>query len=678
MFYFFIILLCLSSLNLNASKNEIRSKVRSLSDSSEFYLNIKDYDKSLLFAEKAFKTINETNYVQDRLYEQIIVLLAKNHSYKKNFDLSYKYFKEHCDITANIYGDTSLNYVKSLINFSIINKSLNRFDTVKYILNKSISILEKHLPHEKETLAIALGRMGNMYQEDFQFDKAHPYLIKSLELLNEVYPDGSSHTAIQLMSLGYNYHQRFDLVRSEKYKKQAVQMFEAIDADADERFANAILNLAYVYIDQGRLELAKETMERSVKMYKNLGDSHSHKIAFAEMSLGLIYFHLGNYDTAKDLYMNSLSTYKKDFHYEHHNMTRLYDNIGDLFEKTGDLDSAIFYYEKSAELSKKVYDNGGSRLPIIYLNLVDIYYKKRDIEKVEFYASLADKNFRKILPENHLYMLYVHYAFAQLHLLKENIDSVRFYYSNAFSILKNHFRTNSINLSENEHYQFLTTIKTHFDSFNTLAIKYYEKNPKLINDMFENQLFYKGVLLSSQRNIRNIINQTDDSSSHQLYKNWLENKNLYAKLYNEYSNNERKEYRLRLDSLSIIINDIEKDMQLTVDRKNIETKNIKEIDIDIHEPDFAESPPVGRVNLDLSMREYLEYLVELINSGSAEKIEIIAFLSEKEKKSLTIKKVKAIISFLRSKGIKDNSIIITEDHDSNLEKSKVEINIVNQ
>ena len=126
------------------------------------------------------------------------------------------------------------------------------------------------------------------------------------------------------------------------------------------------------------------------------------------------------------------------------------------------------------------------------------------------------------------------------------------------------------------------------------------------------------------------------------------------------------------------INDIEKDMQLTVDRKNIETKNIKEIDIDIHEPDFAESPPVGRVNLDLSMREYLEYLVELINSGSAEKIEIIAFLSEKEKKSLTIKKVKAIISFLRSKGIKDNSIIITEDHDSNLEKSKVEINIVNQ
>lgn len=570
MLYFIIILSFLFGLNVYGSDKGIRSKVQSLADSSQIFMEKRYYKKSLDYAERAFKEIRRSNFEKDTLYANIIVLLAKNYSYNKKFDLSYKYFKQYTEITSSIYGDTSIEYVRSLINYSIINRELNNFDTVKYLLKKSINILTEHLPEEKETLAICLGRMGNMYQEDFQFDNARPYLLRSLELFNELYPDGHTYTALQLMSLGYNYHQRYDLVRAEKFKSKAVEMFEQIDAAEDERYANALLNLAYVYIDQGRLELAKETMERSVKMYKNLGNSHSHRAAFAVMSLGLIHYHLKEYDTSKNLYMKALSTFQKDFDYEHHNMTRLYDNLGELFEQMGDLDSAIYYYKKSAELSRRIYDNGGNLLPITYLNLVDIYFKKGQIEKVEEYTKLADLHFREILPDNHLYILYVKYAYAQMHLLNERIDSVRSYYSSAFKILKNYFKTNSINLSENEHYQFLTTIKSHFDSFNTMAIKYHDKNPSLINDMLANQLFYKGVLLSSQKKISNSLYESNDTTAQQLYNNWLNNKDLYAKLYRQYSINDSEEHQHQLDSLSEVINNYEKELSSKSAQLNFE------------------------------------------------------------------------------------------------------------
>lgn len=134
---------------------------------------------------------------------------------------------------------------------------------------------------------------------------------------------------------------------------------------------------------------------------------------------------------------------------------------------------------------------------------------------------------------------------------------------------------------------------------------------------------------------------------------------------------------LKFNGFQRNIDNIEKGMQLAVKQNNIRTKDIKEIDVDLHEPDFAESPPLDRINIEFSMKEYLEYLVELVKNGSANKIEIIAKISEKEKRSLIIRKVKAIIRFLESKGIKSNSIILTEDKDSRLEKSKIEINIVN-
>jgi len=77
----------------------------------------------------------------------------------------------------------------------------------------------------------------------------------------------------------------------------------------------------------------------------------------------------------------------------------------------------------------------------------------------------------------------------------------------------------------------LHSINFHFDVFNSFAVQRSAKNPAILEDMYDLQLVFKGLLFNSVKNIRRAVLQSGDGALIRNYQDWETLKEKIAKAY---------------------------------------------------------------------------------------------------------------------------------------------------
>ncbi len=412
-----------------------------------------------------------------------------------------------------------------LNNYGLLKMDLGLYEEAEKLFQQAIK-LKKHVTLGDQS--IVQNNLGLLYFYSGVFSKAETYLDKSLETKAQFYGKDHPFYATTLLNVANNETSLGDFYTAkEKYIKAYHIYFNSLGYYS-EYVANTLHNLGELYLGIGQ-------KEKSILFYTyafNIRDSilnESHpKLAISHNGLALGYRYLG--DTAQALfhYQKALEIRKESLPPDHKDIKISIMNLAELYDVMGNSD-------KSIEILKGIENSFNDTDNYLYATFLNNYagvlLKTNDIEKAIAFYERSTKLRSKIYGKQHT--LYAE-VLSNLSTAYEAAGKVKeafevFYTSN--EILKERINSVYPYLSEKDKAKFYQTISSAFTAFNSFAISYHDQIPTLWNDVLDNQLALKGMILETSKQIRTYVLNSGDSILINNYQDWLVQKERLAHLY---------------------------------------------------------------------------------------------------------------------------------------------------
>ncbi len=229
------------------------------------------------------------------------------------------------------------------------------FDTVVYLCQKSVDIVERNLKKELsgteklsflKTLAGAYNNIGFIYDDQGRVIQALDYYHKSLKIREEL--DDKLGIAVSLNNIGIIYVNQGEWDFALEYYLKSLAIKEPLGDKKS--IATSLNNIAAVYRNKGDNAKALLYYKRSLKMRKELGNKRG--VAISLSNIGTLYNNMNSIDTALTYYLQGLVLREElgDKRGMAHNLR----NIGGIYLKRGNLKLSKEYAKKSLKLSKEL------------------------------------------------------------------------------------------------------------------------------------------------------------------------------------------------------------------------------------------------------------------------------------------------------------------------------------
>ena len=160
----------------------------------------------------------------------------------------------------------------------------------------------------------------------------------------------------------------------------------------------------------------------------------------------------------------------------------------------------------------------------IYTLTGDIYYQQKNYEYAENKYKQAKKLYESFFSPDHPEYVRVISKLAKVYYMqgdkKKAKNSLQEVINKYDSFIKTYFPA----LSEREKAKFWNTIKSDYEFYVSLAMTFKDEDPKMIEQVYNNALTTKAILLSSSIKIRERILNGNDEELKSLYNEWLTKK----------------------------------------------------------------------------------------------------------------------------------------------------------
>lgn len=471
-----------------------------------------------------------------------------------NLEKASSYFEKYLEIGKQI-GDAK-TVAQSYISIGDIQERIEKFDKAREYYIEAMKLYDQL--NDKDGTAKANVLIGKTFQKQQRYFTALEFFRVNLE----------SHAAISPRSLADSYQGIADVYRlMMQYPSALVNYQQALNLylQLQENAQASVCHNAMGLILQvtGDFPKAVNAYESALKIVNQMGNREG--TAAVYNNLGVVYRQLGDLPKARDSYQRALDIYIAMDHQE--GASYSYNNLGVIYEQSGDYQKANEYYEKSLSIKQNSDDKLG--LATSLMNMGNVYKHLKNYEKAEeFYTrsngisqeindkqgmALALGSLAALKIEMSEFESAIDYSTRSLEIakqidmknaIKEAYRQLGWAYSST-SILEfaeeayinvinmNHedINRNFSILSESEKELFFKTVAEDFDRFHSFALKRKALNPSIANDVYNNLLKNKGLLLKSSTAMRNAILGSNNQNLIELYESWIRVKKDIAKLY---------------------------------------------------------------------------------------------------------------------------------------------------
>lgn len=472
------------SIELREQSGDIKGTISALYNLSHIYANTGDTPKAIS--------------INNRILE-LSHNIGDNESYARSLDMLGNIYIQIGDlITAERY------YKKSLE------------------LREEIGIIKG--------IAEALFSMNNLYVYLDDSDKALYYSKKSLQLYHEI----NDITNIARLSLyvGINYYKIREVSNAIKYLKQALEISKEIQNI--EIYSNTLNSLGDVYMNQGNYDKALDYQNKSLKIEKAMKNKYG--TANRLNNIGATYQHKGDLTKALESMLLAMEIQIEIGNKEQ--TAASLGNIGFVYSKKGNDVKALDYYYKSLNIRNEIGDKFG--IANSKINIGYILQFNDSIDKAKSYANQSllighQINSQQIIKSASI--LKKEIAILQTNSLSKADKQLSEYYSqvadtfaiNVINISNKDILSNFTVLSETSQELFFNTVIGDYMEFNSYALMRQEKNPDIINQVFNNTIKNKGLLLKSSTAMRNSILNSGDTVLINQYEIWIRLRKQIAK-----------------------------------------------------------------------------------------------------------------------------------------------------
>ena len=476
--------------------------------------------------------------------------------YKRNeYEESIKYYKLALCL-KELLNDVDENYIILVENIAELYQMTNNYlQSEKYYLKalENCDVIN-NCWNSTFSLAIVYHTMGNL-------ESAISYYLECLQILEIEGKQLDINYGVTLLTLGGIYKEIQDYASAEQYLLEALCCIRENITDFYPEYTLILNELGSIYYNSGRYEDAEKKLMEALNIGKSiLGKNHNQYIKSLNL-LGMLQIRLGNYKDAKQYLLEALEIGETthDLSLSYYMKTTLH-NLGWFYYKVGDLELTEKYLLEELSLSNKLYGTSSTEYALSLNGIGSLYLSKGDYHQSEIYfvEALRIYNLNNIIDKHYMTIMI---NIALTYELKGDENLAEKYYLDAFNLAKNNFQFDEIydnllvrlcdlyvlknDYNKAEQYVYLLQrlyVERYISSLNYMtehqrslfwqsmqtpfnkgipiyAYRSYFVNPNIPFFSYNNELFQKGLLLSSSVIVRNSILESEDSI---LVSQWQE------------------------------------------------------------------------------------------------------------------------------------------------------------
>lgn len=429
------------------------------------------YLKALDICEAIF-TKHHPNYVN------LLCNLGGLYSDIGNYKDSEGFYLKALEIQKSIVGTMHPDYAMFLNHLGTFYYKIGNYIKSESYLLQALDIYKLDLRNSKVDHACCLHNLGALYLGIDDYMKAEKYLLESLNIKKEILEHTHLDYAYTLNSLGSLYLKTGDYLRAEKYYLEALNIRKSTLGVNHPEYATILHNLGSLYVEMENYKIAESYISESMDINRMVLGSNHPEYAADVNSLGAFYFHIGEYGKAENCYLEALSIRESILGSDHPDCANSLSGLGTLYTTIGNYVKAEKYFLKALNIRKSTLGVNHSDYAISLNNLGTLY------------ITLID------------------YNSAYLPLMQ------------SFNIQKSLFLSSLNYTTEQDRNLYWKTMQSKFDeTYPIFAYRYHFSKPSISTFAYDNELFRKGLLLSSSNSIRQSILESHNSI---LIEQWNE------------------------------------------------------------------------------------------------------------------------------------------------------------
>ena len=457
--------------------------------------------------------------------------LCVEYQNKQSFDTALVYANNSLVLVKKQYGENDTIYANMLVRKMEVLYYTGKYEEALIYQLQAKQIRERIKGKENSDYASDCNNLALLYHELGDYKKEEMYLIVANKVYRKTIGKDSYDYAINCNSLAGLYYDIGNYKKAEKYFIEAKQIDEKVIGKMHPYYAIDCNNLALLYSSLGNYKKAEQLYLEAKEVDKKSLGRININYAIDCNNLAMLYASIGNNIKAEINYLEAKEINKKILGKEHPKYATNCDNLAGLYKSMGYNNKAESLYWEANNIREKVLGKTHPDYALSRNNLANLYKDKGEYKKAEPFILEAKGIYKKKLGKQHPSYGEMCKNLAILYNCMGNYKDAEQYYLESIAIVRDNIFKNFSFLSEKEQELYFKTKADDYSEFYSFALKDKEINSNIVDEVFNNTIINKGLLLKSSTAMRNAVLRSKDTTLINNYNKWILLKKEIVKLY---------------------------------------------------------------------------------------------------------------------------------------------------
>ena len=509
---------------------------------------------------RALETLNEVLPLSEKIYGITHMEYGynmNNYAYALSTVHQYKEAEQAYLKCLTIFEENGLKNTMDnaslLHNFGDLYVVLGNYKLAERRLKQAITTYKKSGSENTEPYANCLYTVGNLYVSTFDLDKAIEYYEMSGEVYKEIFGEQSLENAKSIAGVAKALNEKEQYFKSEQFYRESNAIRKQVLGEKDISYWKGVNSLAAALMRVNDYSRATSLLEDIILKNKDvLATEYPTEFVVFASNLGICYMKLGFIDEAERLYNDLLSIQAKILGNENHfENVYLLNNIAIVKIYKGSYGEAEEIFKKCLSILK---DNGRENTEEYVEQLMSIgsnYLSQGKYSESLKFLNAALKAAKKVIGTHHLTYNNILIELGWASYKMGDLDNAEKYFREGALYKKKLLQ---------ERIDFMPTILRRLrvqEIYKELQLYYQlilkRKEQNLINEMYDNQITMKSIIISAKIKIKKQSSSSNDQAIKLAYDTWIAGKEKLNKLYS-FSSQKLKEEHINLDSIEQEVN----------------------------------------------------------------------------------------------------------------------------
>jgi tetratricopeptide (TPR) repeat protein/CHAT domain-containing protein len=519
-------------------------------------------------AESVYEKLLEINRKKyGEAYPENVVLLNNIASlYHKmgNYEKAESMFKGALGISKNAFGEEDPISVSLLNNLGALYDDKGDYVKAESIYLKTLEIRKRIPGIEHPDYAISANNLAQLYYKMGNYEKAEPLYQQALLINKKIYGEEHVNYATSLNNLGALYHTKGNYEKAELFYLEALGIRKKVLGVKHPDYATSLNNVALFYTEIGNNEKAEPLYIQALEIRGEvLGEDHPlYSVTLNNMAL--FYFGTGNYEKAETLLRQALNIRKKASGEDHPDYAISLSNLALFYCDMSRYKEAEALYLQALKINKKVFGEMNPGYATTLNNLAELYDAMGRYDEAEKLYLQALDILNKVYGENHPDYASALSNLALLYQEGGYYKKAEPVYQQALNIYLSQIRQQFSFLSETEKEKYLAKVLFFFKTYQNFILSQQKNNRAIAGKLYDIELYSKGLLLNSDKQLRMFILNSGDSNSISTFNSYSAVKASLARQYSV----PKGQQTLDTKSLETQANELEKQLARIYSGKN--------------------------------------------------------------------------------------------------------------